>query len=60
MIKDSFFDEVSDNQYGVLEEENKGQDFRFYVYDFDNEDTVEWFNTYEQAEQYIKDNLEEQ
>ncbi len=39
---------------GILEEENVGQDFRFYVYNYDNNEVVSWFNTYDEAENYIK------
>ena len=50
---DNFFVELSDNQYGILEEENKGQNYRFYIYDFDNEETIEFFNSYIEAENYL-------
>jgi hypothetical protein len=40
---------------GILEEENQGQDYRFYVYNYDNEEVVSWFNTYLEAEKYIND-----
>ena len=51
---EDFFQEISDNQYGILEEENKGQNYRFYIYDFDNEQTIEFFNNYIEAENYLK------
>lgn len=38
---------------GILEEENEGQDYRFYVYNYDNEEVVSWFNSYEDAENYL-------
>lgn len=50
---DSFFIEPSDNQYGILEEENQGQNYRFYVYDYDNNEALEWFNTWIEAENYL-------
>jgi hypothetical protein len=39
---------------GILEEENVGQDLRFYVYNYDHNEVVSWFDTYEEAENYIK------
>lgn len=51
---DNFFEEPSDNRFGILEEENKGQDYRFYVYDYDNNESLEWFNTWIEAENYLK------
>ena len=41
-------------QYDILEERNEGQDFRFYIYDFENEDTLKWFDSYEEASQYLE------
>jgi len=45
---------MNENFYlGVLEEEDKGQDLRFYVYNYEHNEAVSWFDTYQEAEQYI-------
>jgi hypothetical protein len=41
-------------QYGILEEKDEGQDLRFYIYNFDEEDTVHWFDTYDEANQFLE------
>lgn len=37
------------NALGILEEDDEGQSNRFYIYDFTNENTLEWFNTLDEA-----------
>lgn len=39
---------------GILEEYDEGQMYRFYVYDFDAEDYVSWFNTFQEAEMFLQ------
>ena len=39
---------------GILEEDDNGQELRFYVYNYDHNEAVSWFDTYEEAENYIK------
>jgi hypothetical protein len=41
------------DNFGILEEVNEGQDYRFYVYDFENEEVISWFNTEAEAENYL-------
>ena len=40
---------------GILEEPDEGQDYRFYVYNYEHNETVSWFDTYQQAEKYLND-----
>ena len=39
---------------GILEEEDKGQNHRFYIYDYENNEALFWFETQEQAENHLK------
>jgi hypothetical protein len=39
---------------GILEEENKGQEDRFYIYDFESNEALHWFNSYDEANQYLE------
>jgi len=41
------------DNFGILEEVNEGQDYRFYVYDFEHEEIISWFNTEVEAENYL-------
>lgn len=37
------------NILGILEEDDEGQDQRFYIYDFTEENPLEWFDTLDDA-----------
>ena len=41
------------NELGILEEKNEGQNYRFYVYNYKNENVISWFNSYEDADNYL-------